>query len=394
MKFPHLPSILSYFSLCLLPLMMAACSDSNDGPDAPFGEEEEDVAKTPVQQLHTDLIGNLYEQMGRSSGNDIYTPSRGVVLDEARPSQRSEASESYEEALEAFGNHLPSDGQFQRFITRDGSGVGVDLGDLGSVRFSPASGDGIVARADIALKGAPTYTLLYRHHSSLGDNYLADQAFDKIYSPGDLVEFYCNKNVILNYWQEKPQTADGDEEDELYKWGRCGARATGIVIGVTPCYLTILSNHVHFFYKYDKKKGTFVMHNNLVSSSDLKTLYKSWKDYADAYRDTKVHNPNSSIANLVVDLMSGNLDEHYICLYTNGFDRHRSLWRARQVWYSWQMRMSVGDLLSGRFNFDNVRFAYRDELRNTYVDNHLDILYLTAYNFYSDSDFKVLYPRY
>lgn len=394
MKFPHLPSILSYFSLCLLPLMLAACSDSNDDPDTPSGEEEEDVAMTPVQLLHTDLVGNLYEQAGRSSGSDTYTPSRGVILDEAQPSRRSEASENYEDALATFGSLLPSDEQFQRFITRGDSGIGVDLGDLGTVRFAPATGNGVVARADIALKGAPAYTLLYRHHSSFGDNYLPDQGFDKTYSPGDLVEFFCDKNVILNYWQEEPQTASGDEEDELYKWGRCGAKATGIVIDVNPCYLTILSSHVHFFYKYDKKKGTFVMHNNLVSRSYLQTLYNSWKKYANVYRDTKANNPNSSIASLVVDLMSGNCREHYICLQSNGFERHRSLWRARKVWYSRQMRMSVDDLRSGRFNFDNVWFAYRDELRNTYVDDRLDILYLTAYNLYSDHNIKVIYPRY
>lgn len=396
MKFIHLPSILSYFSLCLLPLMSAACSGSNDGPDALSGDGEEEVsAMTPAQLLHYDLVGNLYEQMGRSSGSDIYTPSRGIALDEARPSQRSETSESYEVALEAFGSLLPSDGQFQTFITRDDSGIGVDLGDLGSVRFSPASGDGIVARADIDLKGAPAYTLLYRHHSSFGDNYPAEQAFDKIYSPGDLVEFYCNKSVILNYWDKEPQTADGDEEDELYRWGRCGEKATGIVISVNPTHLAVLSDHVHYFYKYDKKKGTFIMHNNLVSSYGLQILYRSWKDYADAYRDTKAHNPNSSIANLVVDLMSGNRREHYICIQTNGFDRHRSLWRARWVWYSWQWRRSVDDLISGRFNTEYVRFAYRDELRNTYKeDNSLDILYLTEYTLYSDDDYTVLYPRY
>lgn len=395
MKFTHLPSALYYFSLCLLPLMLEACSDSNNDPDIPSGEEEEVVAVTPAQLLHYDLVGNFYEHMGRSSGSDIYAPSRGVALDEARPSQRSEASESYKDALEVFGSLLPSGEQFQTFITRDDSGIGVDLGDLGSVRFASASGDGVVARADIALKDAPAYTLFYRHHSSFGDNYPVDQGLDKIYNPGDLVEFYCNKNVILNYWQEKPRTAVGDEEDKLYEWGRCGAKATGIVVDVTPTGLTILSNHVHFFYKKDHWKGDFVMHYKLVKGTSLQLLYMSWKNYADAYRDTKAHNPDYSIAGLVVDLMSGDLNEHYICLNTNGDHRSRAYFWFYKSWYSWQWRMSIDDLRSGRFNTDHVHFAYEDKLINTFdKDNSLDILYFSDYNLLTASDLRILYPRY
>lgn len=255
--------------------MFVACSDNSDMPQ-PGGEEF--LKQSAEEEMHFRLVRNFYKV---SSAEDLkyrYEPSKGLVLDEAKPSERSVESESYELALQKFEKCLPATEIADKFINRDSNGITVSLDTLGSVKFFPASGDGVVAKAVISLKDAPEYTLLYRLPSSFGDN---DLNFKEHYGPGDFVKYTCHDSKLNGHYE-----LDYIGFNPVGTTDACYAEVTGVVIEVDEKSMSVLTSHYHQnTYKHPHFQD-FVVPTNLPTPEEWGKFYDSWHKNRDAFIDT------------------------------------------------------------------------------------------------------------
>lgn len=405
----NLKRLLKWLPVMLFPLLILGCSDSDEEP-APDEEpgEEEFRAWTPEQLAHSTLVGNFFDIIGTDDNGNVYSPSKGITIDEAKPSERSEACDTYEKALEKFECALPTGENDEQYIHRADNGITVELGNLGSVKFSAASGEGVVAKADIRLKDAPNYTLLYRNEESFGDNYSADQNLYNIFHPGDLVEFRCHENVIYNYWDEDQTTLSGDEERDYWKWDICGNNPRGIVIDATAHSVSVFTTHTHYYRKFDKKKDYFLMHYKLISAEGWKRVYNSWRSNRDSFLNT-YENTYKNIGYEICQLkevMEGTTYGRYVVVEGTDFERKRKyhLGSARWLWYSWQKRIKISDLRNGNFTTKYVRYADGTKLANTYREDEgyeyddmcPDVYHFSLIEFNREQAerIKVLYPNY
>lgn len=283
--------------------MFVACSDNSDEPQP---GEEEYLEMTAEEEMHYRLIRNFYKVAGFEGLKYMYEPSKGLVLDEAKPRERSVESESYELALNKFEKCLPSTENAGDFIIRDSNGITVSLGTFGSVIFSQASGDGVVAKAVISLKDAPEYTLLYRLPSSFGDN---EQNFKNQYNPGDIVSFICIESKYDGYIDySKPEEIHG-------KWKPCREWTTGVVIDVDEQSMSVLTSHCHQVKWTKKFDGDLYLNVNCPSEEDWQKIYDSWKVNRDLFIYTCTNN-SEKVVHSLYDIMEGikNIYGTYVCV--------------------------------------------------------------------------------
>ena len=392
----NLKRLLKWLPVMLFPLLILSCSDSDEKP-APDDEEpgeEEFSAWTPEQIAHSTLVGHFFDLIGTDENGNVYSPSKGIAINEAKPSERSEACDSYERALEQFELALPSGENDEQYIHRVDNGITVDLGNLGSVKFSSASGEGVVAKADIRLKDAPNYTLLYRNEESFGDNYSSDQNLYDLFYPGDLVYYRCPENAIINP-DNKEQMTDRDKEQKVWQWSTCNDYCLGVVIEATAHSVNVLTNHYHYYTKFDKKKGEFDMHYKLVSVEGWRRVYNSWHSNRDLFLSTYENADYSVICDLKAVMEGGSdleTNPRYVVVEGDDFERKLS----RKCWYSWQKRIKISDLKNGHFTTEYVEFAYKDILANTYKANGYYDVYrftLTEFNREQAERLEVVYPK-
>lgn len=385
-----LKRLLKWLPVMLFPLLILSCSDPDEEP-AP---DEELNAWTPEQIAHSTLVGNFFNLIGTDANGNVYSPSKGIAIDEAKPSERSEACDSYEKALEKFECALPTGKNDERYIHRADNGITVDLGNLGSVKFSAASGDGVVAKADIKLKDAPNYTLLYRNEESFGDNYSSDENLYDFFHPGDLVQFSCPETVISNYYKGEG-TETGDEEAKLWQWGICtildqGLYPPGIVIEATAHSVSVLTTHAHYYSKYDEKKNFTRMYYKLISAEGWRRVYNSWHHNMGPFLDTYNKNKSNSVISRLRHVMDGTTEDTRDIRYVvvEGTDFERKL--KKKCWYSWQKRIKVSDLRNGNFTTEYVPYALKDEVDDLYCY----MFSLIEFNRAQAEHLEVIYPKY
>lgn len=320
----------------LFALFFAACSDDTQETGTDEDDVEEQEAITREENAYSTLSGNFYTSS---------EPSKGKVLDEARPSERSEACELYEEALEDFERYLPCNEGDEKFITRSADGIVVSIDGYGTVKFAPADGDGVVARIDISLKDLPEYTVLYRHSASFGDNDSQIQLWG-LFNPGDLVEFVCPKE-----W--------GGATDIFH------AKQKGVVIKVEYSKLQIFTDHHHQYQEEDHWK-TVTFDYGCASQEEWRTIYQSYTNDRDLFLDTRDNNKSESVAAALCNIMEkdGEFENKYVCAKSNDYDIHRSLYRARKTWYAKATRIAVANLRNGDFTVQTVWYAFQKKIRN------------------------------
>lgn len=345
-----------------LTIFVSACSDDNEEPKPDEGDIEELPAMTREELAFSILAGNFYKSS---------EPSKGVVLDEARPSERSEACESYEEALEDFELFLPVNEGDERFISRDADEIIVSIGDYGSVKFSADSGDGVVARIDINLKDLPEYTVLYRHLSSFGDNYDSTDDLYQFFSAGDLVSFNCPK---IKKNENSP----------------CNTGIWGVVVEVSGSGLYIFTNHRHWYKKKDHWKEVD-FYSDCISLAEWRQIYRSYWADRDKFIDTDNHNKfNANHVGELIRIMEGNIGHQYVCVEGNDINLHQELYWARHTWYSKAKRIRIDNLRRGNFSVEEVNYAYRAGWKN--IDcAYYSLIYL---NRREASNVKIIYPEY
>ena len=308
---------LTFFLVCVL---SAGCSDNK--PEEPSAGEGEDIVLTAQQEAYSTLEGNFFQSS---------QPSKGRVLDEAKPSERSEIAETYESALVDFERYLPSDEREARFINRTSDGVSVDLGDLGYVRFEASQGDGVVAKVTVAFENLPRYTVLYRTEASFGDNYSTR------FSVGDLVRFTC------------PFVKKGGSV--------CNSQREGVVIQ-TGAQLAIFTTHTHWYGESDHWKTVYFDYD-LVSLEGWKAIYDAWKENRELMIDTYNHNRNNEHIDRLRLIMEGQDPLKYVCVDGTDLSLHQVRYWFYYTWYSKARRLSVEDLRNGIFNTHKVDYAYR-----------------------------------
>lgn len=324
MKSNFTKNILKSLAILLACALPAGCSDKE--ADEPYEDGNEDIELTAEQEAYTTLAGNFFQSS---------QPSKGCVLDESKPSERSEIAETYESALEDFERYLPSNEREASFINRTSDGISVDLGDLGSVRFEAFTGDGVVAKVTVALEDLPRYTVLYRSESSFGDNSSSN------FSVGDLVRFTC---PVHN------------------KYGvDCNTPTVGVVIQ-TGSPLTIFTRHTHVLVESDHWK-TVCFDYDLVSLEGWKAIYNAWKNNRELIMDTYKHTEEWNISGLV-EIMDGDTYHEYVCVDGNGLYSHQERYWFYYTWYSKARRLSIKDLRNGIFSTDKVDYAFRKETKD------------------------------
>lgn len=335
-------------TILLVCVMSAGCSDNK--PEEPSAGEDEDIVLTAEQEAYSTLAGNFFQSS---------QPSKGRVLDEAKPRERNEMAETYESALVDFERYLPSDEREARFINRTSDGVSVDLGDLGYVRFEAFNGDGVVAKATVALVDLPRYTVLYRTEASFGDNYSTR------FSVGDLVEFTC---------------------PFVERDGRvCNSQREGVVIQ-TGSQLKVFTRHTHYFGESDHWK-TVYFNYDLVSLEGWKAIYYAWNNNRELILDTYNHNRDNEHIAKLKEIMDGDTPNGYVCVDGTGLYRFEQLYLAYWTWYSKARRLSVENLRNGIFKTDLVYYAYRKGTKA--IDCDLCSLIVV-----SEGSVKTIYPIY
>lgn len=382
-----------WLAFLFLPLLAASCSESMDEP-IEDNDSEYEIEITPAQVLHSILVGNFY------TPGESPEPEKGIVLDESRPSERSVACESFELALEDFERYLTDNEEHQQFISRDANTISVELGNLGSVKFAPATGNGIVARIDINLKGAPEYTVLYRHEASFGDNFDSSQDLSTVFSPGDLLEFKCPKlrredRVLLL------------AEEPSKHFLQCLRMITGVVITVKKNYMKVLTDHAHTYKLSDWWKRDFLMYEGLVSEYDLLDLYYSWKNYKAAFIDTFenvcgdslyiYHNYSDdyNICRYIYQIMDESVkNPHYVCECGTGVNlrTHLYYWDLL-TWNSKANTIKVSNLRAPNgMKFETVDYATNERIK------HIASYYLTMVEIsnseLTDLCVRRIYPKY
>lgn len=325
MKSNYTKDIVRSMAILLACVLFVGCSDKES--DEPYEGGDEDIELTAEQEAYSTLADNFFQSS---------QPSKGRVLDEAKPSERSAIAETYESALEDFERYLPSNERETRFINRTSDGVSVDLGDLGYVRFEAFDGDGVVAKATVALENLPRYTVLYRVESSFGDNYF------KRFSVGDLVRFKC---PILR------------AEDRKH----CNSWEEGVVIQ-TGSELAIFTTHIHFFRESDHWKWALFEYD-LVSLEGWKAIYNAWHKNRELMMDTYNHNINNWEIKRLKQIMDGDLPYENVCVNGSGHSLWFSMYCARSTMYSKVCRLSVDNLRAGNFKTEWVWYAYRKEIK-------------------------------
>lgn len=342
MKSNYTRNILWSLAILLVWVLPAGCS--NKDADEPYEDGDEDIELTAGQEAYITLTGNFFQSS---------QPSKGRVLDEAKPSERSEIAETYESALEDFERYLPSNEREASFINRASDGISVDLGDLGYVRFEASDGDGVVAKVTVALEDLPRYTVLYRTASSFGDNDCLRS------SVGDLVRFTCpvytkNRRVCHN-------TVDG-------------------VVIQTGSQLAIFTTHTH---DYDKPVIRTPFLYDLVSQEGWKAIHDAWKKNRDLFMDTYNHNSNDIHIKYLKEIMEGGARYKYVCV--DGTDRQLHL--SGMCWYSFAGRILIDDLRNGIFNRDLVYAVNHNQRQN--ID-----CYMCSLIKVDGSNAVTTYPRY
>lgn len=345
-----------------LTLFISACSDENDEPNPDEGDIEELPAMTREELAFSTLAGNFFKSS---------EPSKGVVLDESKPSERSEACESYEEALEDFERFLPTNEGDEQFISRSAEGIIVSIGDYGTVKFSSASNDGVVARIDINLKDLPGYSVLYRHLSSFGDNYDSTDDLYQFFSAGDLVSFNC------------PVTRKENNQ-------KCNEGIWGVVIEVSGSGLYIFTNHRHWYYKEDYWKKMF-FDQNCPSLAEWRQIYRSYWADRDKFLDTNEHNKfDANHVGELIKIMEGNIGANYVCVEGSDINLHQEKYWFTNTWYSKAKRLKIENMRRGDFTVQEMNYAYRDGWKE------LDCVYYTLIylNRSEASNVRIIYPEY
>lgn len=368
---PH--TIAGLGAIFFIAAVLTACSDSNDIPDSdePLPGEEEYIEMSAEKQMHYRLLRTFYD----ICGNTEYQPSKGIVLDEAKPSERSLESESYELALKDFEVFLTSTENTGDFIKRGSNGITVSLDTLGSVKFSPASGNGVVAKAEINLNGAPEYTILYRHASSFGDN---EQDFRNQYAPGDYISFECRRDQFTGYY-------DGSEKEHNSGYKTCGKRVHGVVIEVKEYCMYVFTAHTHT-RRYEDHWKTAYIHYNCPADWEWRKIYDAWHKYRDNFIDTYHGIDGWSEAQDLYRIMEGGYEYDYVCAYGDDHGLDHDLYCARNTIYSKTLRIKVDDLHKGSTKTEDVWYAYRKETYNTHCD------YYWLYPVDIRENPKLLYP--
>lgn len=326
MKSNYTKDIVRSMAILLACVLFVGCSDKES--DEPYEGGDEDIELTAEQEAYSTLAANFFQSS---------EPSKGRVLDEAKPSERSAIAETYESALEDFERYLPSNERETRFINRTSDGVSVDLGDLGYVRFEAFDGDGVVAKVTVALENLPRYTVLYRIESSFGDNYF------KRFSVGDLVRFKC---PVLK------------REDRTH----CNSWQEGVVIQ-TGSELAIFTNHVHSFKESDYWKWALFEYD-LVSLEGWKAIYNAWHDNRELMMDTYNHNSSNWEIKRLKQIMDGDLPYKKLYVYGPGTFLYFSMYCARSTMYAKTGALSVDDLRAGKIKMEWEWFAYRKEIKS------------------------------
>ena len=341
---PH--TIAGWLAIFFIAAVLTACSDSNDirDPDEPLPGEEEYVEMSAEKQMHYRLLRTFYNICGQTE----YQPSMGIVLDEAKPSERSLESESYELALKDFEVFLTSTENTGDYIKRGSNGITVSLDTLGSVKFSPASGNGVVAKAEINLNGAPEYTILYRHASSFGDNELN---FRDQYAPGDYVSFECRQDLFMGYYDGSLKPHGGFET--------CGLRISGIVIEVKENYMYVFTVHTHK-RRYEDHWKVADIHINCVPDWGWRKIYDAWHKYRDDFIDTyRGTNGWIEAQDLYRIMEEGGYGYDYVCAFGDDHGLDHDLYCARNTVYSKTLRIKVDDLRKGITKTEDTWYAYR-----------------------------------
>lgn len=337
----------------IFPLLVLSCSDTKGEPKD--DEETEYEAEISPEQMACSLMtGNFYK------GNE---PAKGTPYDEAKPTERTEVCESYELALQDFERYIPSNKEFEPFISRGDDAITINLGKFGTVKFHRAAGEGTVARIDIDLKGMPEYSVLYRMISSLDDNYGSEIYLNELFSPGDVVFLQCPTKVRYT------DTPIENGEWPNWKWRTCGYPCTGIVVESNPDMMYVFTLHAHSYELKDHWKSTNGFRCDVVSEVGWKKIYDSWHNNIRAFiRTDENFKTSESIA--LRKLMEGNDDSQnqYVCVNGNDQDLHISTYLARDTWYSWAYRLKKTDLKNGVFDIGRERFAFRGKWINPGCD--------------------------
>ena len=337
----------------IFPLLVLSCSDTKGEPKD--DEETEYEAEISPEQMACSLMtGNFYK------GNE---PAKGTPYDEAKPTERTEVCESYELALQDFERYIPSNKEFEPFISRGDDAITINLGKFGTVKFHRAAGEGTVARIDIDLKGMPEYSVLYRMISSLDDNYGSEIYLNELFSPGDVVFLLCPTKV--RYTDSKLENGEWPD----WKWRTCGAPCYGLVVETHPDRIYVFTLHSHKYKLKDYWKNTGEFYCDVISAEGWNKIYQSWRDNSQAFIRT-YENFMTSETIALRKLMEGNDESpfQYVCVNGNDQDLHRSTYLARDTWYSWAYRLSKTDLRSGVIDIDRARFAFRGSWENPHCD--------------------------
>lgn len=348
---------IEYFKVWLLvliiPLIGLSCSDTKDEPKDDE-ETEYEAEITPEQMVCSLMTGNFYK------GNE---PAKGTPFDKAKPTERTEVCESYELALQDFERYLPSNKEFETFISRGEDAITINLGEFGTVKFYRAVGEGIVARIDINLKGVPEYSVLYRMKSSLGDNYGSEIYLDELFSPGDAVYLPCPDKVRY------PKSKLENGEWPNWGWRICGEACNGLVVETYPDRIYVFTLHTHHYELKDYWKRGDMFYCDVISEEGWKKIYQSWHKNSQAFIRTD-ENFKTSESITLRRLMEGNDDspQQYVCVNGNDQDLHRSTYWAHKTWYSWAYRLKKTDLKNGVFYIDRAKFAYRAGWKNPDCD--------------------------
>lgn len=368
---PH--TVAGWLAIFFIAAVLTACSGSNDipNPDEPLTGEEEYIEMSAEKQMHYRLLRTFYNIGGQTE----YQPSRGIVLDEAKPSERSLESESYELALKDFERFLTSTENTGDFIKRGSNGITVSLDTLGSVKFSQASGNGVVAKAEISLNGAPEYTILYRHASSFGDNELdlRDQ-----YAPGDYVSFECRLDQFTGYY-------DGSLKIHNNGYKTCGRRVHGVVIEVKENYMYVFTSHTHSDRYEDHWKVAYLNYN-CVTDWEWREIYDAWHKYRDDFIDTYHGVDGWSEADDLYRIMEGSYGYDFVCAFGDDRGLDHNLYCARNTFYSKTLRIKVDDLRKGITTTGDTWKAYRKETYSAHCG------YYWLYPVHIHNNPKLLYP--
>lgn len=328
----------------IIPLILFSCSDVKDEP-IDDDESKYEVEISPEQMACSLMVGNFYK------GNE---PTKGTPYDEAKPAERSEVCESYELALQDFERYLPSNKEYETFISRKDNEISLNLGEFGTVKFFRADGEGIVARIDIDLKDMPDYSVLYRTQSSLGDNYGSEIYLNELFSPGDAVFLHCPNKI--RYTNAKLENGEWPK----WNWRTCGEACNGLVVESYPDRIYVFTLHTHSYELKDYWKSTNGFICDVISEEGWKKIYQSWQKNIKSFLRTD-ENFKTSESITLRKLMEGNDDSphHYVCVNGNDQNIHTSLYWARDTWYSWAYRLNKTDLKNGVFVIGSARFAYR-----------------------------------